>query len=142
MSALALSVLLSLVSAVAYAGGAIVQEHVAVSSPDQEYAPLRRPSLVGRGGAERPGRTAARGGAGLRAAEPGAAAGRADDRVRPADGGAVRRPQGRARPPGGARSWRRSGLAGLLSLVGASDVAVAGHGPAGRAWPWSPPARW
>jgi drug/metabolite transporter (DMT)-like permease len=44
MSALALSVLLSLVSAVAYAGGAIVQEHVAVSSPDQEYAPLRRPS--------------------------------------------------------------------------------------------------
>lgn len=44
MSALALSVLLSLVSAVAYAGGAIVQERVAVSSPDQEYAPLRRPS--------------------------------------------------------------------------------------------------
>src|SRR4051794_8802914 len=44
MSALALSVLLSLVSAVAYAGGAIVQEHVAVSSPDQQYAPLRRPS--------------------------------------------------------------------------------------------------
>ena len=34
MSALALSVLLSLVSAVAYAGGAIVQEQVAVSSPD------------------------------------------------------------------------------------------------------------
>ncbi|MEV0738507.1 DMT family transporter [Streptomyces sp. NPDC050549] len=44
MSALALSILLSLVSAVAYAGGAIVQERVAVSSPDQEYAPLRRPS--------------------------------------------------------------------------------------------------
>jgi len=44
MSALALSVLLSLVSAVAYAGGAIVQEHVAVSSPDQQYAPLRRPT--------------------------------------------------------------------------------------------------
>lgn len=44
MSALALSVLLSLVSAVAYAGGAIVQERVAVSSPDQQYAPLRRPS--------------------------------------------------------------------------------------------------
>ncbi|GGT23862.1 DMT family transporter [Streptomyces chromofuscus] len=41
MSALALSVLLSLVSAVAYAGGAIVQEHVAVS--DGQYAPLRRP---------------------------------------------------------------------------------------------------
>ncbi|MCI3278070.1 DMT family transporter [Streptomyces cylindrosporus] len=44
MSALALSVLLSLVSAVAYAGGAIVQEHVAVSSPDEHYAPLRRPT--------------------------------------------------------------------------------------------------
>ncbi|MDT0574296.1 DMT family transporter [Streptomyces sp. DSM 3412] len=43
MSALALSVLLSFVSAVAYAGGAIVQERVAVSSPDQAYAPLRRP---------------------------------------------------------------------------------------------------
>ncbi|MEV0642829.1 DMT family transporter [Streptomyces sp. NPDC050619] len=43
MSALALSVLLSLVSAVAYAGGAIVQEQVAVSSPGQQYAPLRRP---------------------------------------------------------------------------------------------------
>ncbi|GGV65189.1 membrane protein [Streptomyces griseoloalbus] len=44
MSSLALSVLLSFVSAVAYAGGAIVQEQVAVSSPDaQQYAPLRRP---------------------------------------------------------------------------------------------------
>ncbi|MEV1066780.1 DMT family transporter [Streptomyces sp. NPDC050263] len=44
MSALALSVVLSLVSAVAYAGGAIVQEQVAVSSPGEEYAPLRRAS--------------------------------------------------------------------------------------------------
>ncbi|WP_405674239.1 DMT family transporter [Streptomyces canus] len=44
MSALALSVLLSLVSAVAYAGGAIVQEQVAVSHPDEQYAPLHRPS--------------------------------------------------------------------------------------------------
>ncbi|MFF4211875.1 DMT family transporter [Streptomyces sp. NPDC001796] len=44
MSALALSVLLSLVSAVAYAGGAIVQEQVAVSAPDRSYAPLRRPA--------------------------------------------------------------------------------------------------
>ncbi|MEU7057329.1 DMT family transporter [Streptomyces sp. NPDC046197] len=44
MSALALSVLLSLLSAVAYAGGAIVQEHVAVSSPGEQYAPLRRPA--------------------------------------------------------------------------------------------------
>ncbi|MET8571018.1 DMT family transporter [Streptomyces sp. NPDC004783] len=43
MSALALSVLLSLVSAVAYAGGAIVQEQVAVSSPGAQFAPLRRP---------------------------------------------------------------------------------------------------
>ncbi|WP_200305466.1 DMT family transporter [Streptomyces adelaidensis] len=43
MSALALSILLSFVSAVAYAGGAIVQEHVAASSPGQSYAPLRRP---------------------------------------------------------------------------------------------------
>ncbi|MET9995147.1 DMT family transporter [Streptomyces mutabilis] len=42
MSALALSVLLSLVSAVAYAGGAIVQEQVAASSPGAQYAPLRR----------------------------------------------------------------------------------------------------
>jgi drug/metabolite transporter (DMT)-like permease len=44
MSALALSVLLSFVSAVAYAGGAIVQERVAVTSPGQAYAPLRRPA--------------------------------------------------------------------------------------------------
>ncbi|MEV4444511.1 DMT family transporter [Streptomyces mirabilis] len=43
MSALALSVLLSFVSAVAYAGGAIVQEQVALTSPDRTYAPLRRP---------------------------------------------------------------------------------------------------
>lgn len=43
MSALALSILLSLVSAVAYAGGAIVQERVAVSEPGQSYAPMRRP---------------------------------------------------------------------------------------------------
>ncbi|MGW2619726.1 DMT family transporter [Streptomyces sp. NPDC001500] len=44
MSALAFSVVLSLVSAVAYAAGAIVQEQVAVSSPVEEYAPLRRPA--------------------------------------------------------------------------------------------------
>ncbi|MFV8185059.1 MULTISPECIES: DMT family transporter [unclassified Streptomyces] len=44
MSALALSVLLSLVSAVAYAAGAIVQEQVAVSSPGEQFAPLRRPT--------------------------------------------------------------------------------------------------
>ncbi|HSX96218.1 MAG TPA: DMT family transporter, partial [Streptomyces sp.] len=43
MTALALSVLLSFVSAVAYAGGAIVQERVAVSSSGRSYAPLRRP---------------------------------------------------------------------------------------------------
>jgi drug/metabolite transporter (DMT)-like permease len=43
MSALALSVLLALVSAVAYAGGAIVQEQVAALEPGRPYAPLRRP---------------------------------------------------------------------------------------------------
>lgn len=42
MSALALSVLLCLVSAVAYAGGAIVQEQVAASTPDRPYALLHR----------------------------------------------------------------------------------------------------
>ncbi|MFI6938159.1 DMT family transporter [Streptomyces sp. NPDC050418] len=41
MSALALSVLLSLVSAVAYAGGAIVQERVATTGRSHSYAPLR-----------------------------------------------------------------------------------------------------
>ncbi|MGV9699462.1 DMT family transporter [Streptomyces sp. NPDC003470] len=54
MSALALSVVLSLVSAVAYAGGAIVQERVAASSADAQYAPLRRPgwwAAVGLNGA-------------------------------------------------------------------------------------------
>ncbi|WP_329126455.1 DMT family transporter [Streptomyces sp. NBC_01465] len=42
MSALALSVLLSLVSAVAYAAAAIMQERVAASAPSSQYAPLRR----------------------------------------------------------------------------------------------------
>ncbi|MEU2563060.1 DMT family transporter [Streptomyces longispororuber] len=42
MSALALSVLLSLVSAVAYAGGAILQERVAATGTGRQYAPLRR----------------------------------------------------------------------------------------------------
>ncbi|MBT2493729.1 DMT family transporter [Streptomyces sp. ISL-96] len=41
MSALAMSVLLALVSAVAYAAGAIVQEHVASTTPARPYAPLR-----------------------------------------------------------------------------------------------------
>ncbi|MGW2344909.1 DMT family transporter [Streptomyces sp. NPDC001661] len=49
MSDLVLSVLLSLVSAVAYAGGAIVQERVAATSPDAAYAPLRRPAWWGAG---------------------------------------------------------------------------------------------
>ncbi|MEU8590848.1 DMT family transporter [Streptomyces sp. NPDC048664] len=44
MSALALSVLLSLVSALAYAGGAIVQEQVAVSCAGRSGATLRRPA--------------------------------------------------------------------------------------------------
>ncbi|WP_055525909.1 DMT family transporter [Streptomyces graminilatus] len=43
MSALALSIVLSLVSAVAYAGGAIVQERVAESGHGPSYAPMRRP---------------------------------------------------------------------------------------------------
>ncbi|MFF3612000.1 DMT family transporter [Streptomyces sp. NPDC002580] len=47
MSALALSVVLSFVSAVAYAGGAIIQEQVALTSPGQTYAPLRRPGWWG-----------------------------------------------------------------------------------------------
>ncbi|MHB9857505.1 DMT family transporter [Streptomyces sp. YIM S03343] len=47
MSALALSVMLSFVSAVAYAGGAIVQERVAVTSPGQTYAPLHRAAWWG-----------------------------------------------------------------------------------------------
>lgn len=56
MSALTLSVVLSIVSAVAYAGGAIVQEQVALTSPGQTYAPVRRPAwwaavgLTGLGG--------------------------------------------------------------------------------------------
>ncbi|MFD5703170.1 DMT family transporter [Streptomyces lasiicapitis] len=41
MSALALSIVLSLVSAVAYAGGAIIQEQVAAKTAEQQYAPLR-----------------------------------------------------------------------------------------------------
>ncbi|MEV0011760.1 DMT family transporter [Streptomyces sp. NPDC047973] len=41
MSSLALSVLLSLVSALAYAAGAIVQEHVASAAGSRPYAPLR-----------------------------------------------------------------------------------------------------
>ncbi|WNI27758.1 DMT family transporter [Streptomyces sp. ITFR-6] len=41
MSSLALSVLLSLVSAVAYAAGAIVQERVATASDGRSFAPLR-----------------------------------------------------------------------------------------------------
>jgi hypothetical protein len=40
MSSLALAVALSLVSAVAYAAGAIMQEHVAASTPARPYAPL------------------------------------------------------------------------------------------------------
>ncbi|MGW3206378.1 DMT family transporter [Streptomyces sp. NPDC001135] len=47
MSALALSVLLSFVSALAYAAGAIVQEQVAMSSPAPAYLPLRRPGWWG-----------------------------------------------------------------------------------------------
>ncbi|MFD6885630.1 DMT family transporter, partial [Streptomyces sp. NPDC059957] len=44
MSALAFSVLLCLVSAVAYAAGAIVQERVASGTTGLPYAPVRRPA--------------------------------------------------------------------------------------------------
>ncbi|MGJ5756468.1 hypothetical protein FB563_7222 [Streptomyces puniciscabiei] len=47
MSALALSVLLSFVSALAYAAGAIVQEQVAVSAAGGASLPLRRPGWWG-----------------------------------------------------------------------------------------------
>ncbi|CAM5626898.1 hypothetical protein SXANM310S_02239 [Streptomyces xanthochromogenes] len=47
MSALVLAVLLSLVSAVAYAAAAIVQERVAASAPSSAYAPVRRPAWWG-----------------------------------------------------------------------------------------------
>ncbi|MEU8518648.1 DMT family transporter [Streptomyces sp. NPDC048577] len=47
MSPLALSVLLSLVSAVAYASAAIVQERVAASGTNRTYAPLRSPAWWG-----------------------------------------------------------------------------------------------
>jgi drug/metabolite transporter (DMT)-like permease len=47
MSSLALAVLLSLVSAVAYAAGAIVQERVAATTPESPYAPLRHPAWWG-----------------------------------------------------------------------------------------------
>ncbi|MFC0602389.1 DMT family transporter [Streptomyces palmae] len=44
MTALGLSVLLQLISAVCYAGGAILQERVAATAEDAPYAPLRRGS--------------------------------------------------------------------------------------------------
>ncbi|MEU7025661.1 DMT family transporter [Streptomyces sp. NPDC046275] len=47
MSPLVLSVLLSLVSAVAYAAAAIVQERVAAAADGPRYAPLRRPAWWG-----------------------------------------------------------------------------------------------
>ncbi|MFJ3904987.1 DMT family transporter [Streptomyces sp. NPDC090025] len=47
MSPLLLSVLLSLVSAVAYAAAAIVQERVAASAEGPRYAPVRRPAWWG-----------------------------------------------------------------------------------------------
>ncbi|GGP37551.1 DMT family transporter [Streptomyces abikoensis] len=47
MSALAVAVLLCLVSAVCYAGAAIAQERVAATSPGGGYAPLRRPGWWG-----------------------------------------------------------------------------------------------
>ncbi|MFD7549628.1 DMT family transporter [Streptomyces sp. NPDC059816] len=47
MSGFVLAVVLCLVSAVAYAGGAIVQERVAANAPDRVLAALRRPAWWG-----------------------------------------------------------------------------------------------
>ena len=122
MSALALSVLLSLVSAVAYAGGAIVQERVAVTTPEHDVrtaAPARSGGCAV--GAQRPRRAPARGGARLRPAEPGPAAGRADHRVRASHGGRSSSAARPGRPPGAARSWPRWASPVCSSLVGSSD---------------------
>ncbi|MCW7944810.1 membrane protein [Streptomyces hygroscopicus] len=126
MSALALSVLLSLVSAVAYAGGAIVQEQVAVSCPGRPYAPLRRLGwwgavvLNGLGGVLH---VAALAYGPLSLVQPLGAL----TIVFALPMAALfvgRRP--------GATAWRGAvmatvGLAGLLSLVGASDAHSLGH---------------
>ncbi|MCE0446625.1 hypothetical protein LT493_24415 [Streptomyces tricolor] len=122
MSALALSVLLSVVSALAYAGGAIVQEQVAVSSPGQRVSPAAPARLVGCAGAQRSRRRAARRGrwrfGPLSLVQPLA---RADHRLRAAHGGAVRRPPGRCDRLARRPSPSTVGLAVLLALVGSSS---------------------
>ncbi|MFK0115688.1 DMT family transporter [Streptomyces sp. NPDC090994] len=120
MSALALSVVLSLVSAVAYAGGAIVQEQVALSSPGRQYAPLRRPTwwaavaLNGLGGLLH---VAALAYGPLSLVQPLGAL--TIVFALPMAAVFVRR-------PAGATAWRGAmmatvGLAGLLALVGSAD---------------------
>lgn len=117
MSALALSVLLSLVSAVAYAGGAIVQERVAEA--DGQYAPLRRPgwwAAVGLNGAGGLLHVAALAYGALSVVQPLGALTIVFALPMAALCGGRR---------AGAAAWRGAimatvGLAGLLSLVGAS----------------------
>ena len=121
MSALALSILLSLVSAVAYAGGAIVQERVADSESGQSYAPMRRPvwwaavALNGFGGVLH---VVALAYGPLSVVQPMGAL--TIVFALPMAALFVRR-------KAGATAWRGAimatlGLAGLLSLVGASDA--------------------
>lgn len=121
MSALALSILLSLVSAVAYAGGAIVQERVADSESGRSYAPMRRPvwwaavALNGFGGVLH---VVALAYGPLSVVQPMGAL--TIVFALPMAALFVRR-------KAGATAWRGAimatlGLAGLLSLVGASDA--------------------
>lgn len=121
MSALALSILLSLVSAVAYAGGAIVQERVADSEHGRSYAPMRRPvwwaavALNGFGGVLH---VVALAYGPLSVVQPMGAL--TIVFALPMAALFVRR-------KAGATAWRGAimatlGLAGLLSLVGASDA--------------------
>ncbi|WP_198655182.1 DMT family transporter [Streptomyces geranii] len=121
MSALALSILLSLVSAVAYAGGAILQERVADSEHGESYAPMRRPvwwaavALNGFGGVLH---VVALAFGPLSVVQPMGAL--TIVFALPMAAVFVRR-------KAGAAAWRGAimatlGLAGLLSLVGASDA--------------------
>ena len=121
MSDLVLAVLLSLVSAVAYAGGAIVQERVAADAPGPQYAPLRRPvwwAAVGLNGTGAVLHVAALAFGPLSLVQPSGAL--TIVFALPMAAWFVRR---RA----GAAAWRGAvlaavGLAGLLSLTGASDA--------------------
>ena len=139
MNALAFSMLLSFVSAVAYAGGAIVQERVAVSSPGPSYAPLRRPvwwAAVGLNGLGGLLHVVALAYGPLSLVQPLGAL--TIVFALPMAALFVGR---RA----GATAWRGAimatvGLAGLLSLVGAADVQSLTPS-SGWWWPWSAVAR-